>query len=410
LYLLLFCFLITRISFFVKSNINKKILVAIFIIKVAAGFAYAFFYQLPAYRINSDTFRFFAYSTKETDLLLRNPLGFLKDLFSYSYQSSGNIFSGENSYWNDLKSNVIIKLMAVFNVFSFTNYYINIVFFNFLFLFGLIGFYRLMQLYSTTNKWLLIGSIFLIPSFLFWCSGVHKDGLIFSAAGLAFWYFNLCLSKTFTLLRVLILAGLFMLIFSLRNYVCFALLLSFFGWYFATKSNKKTAFIYVYAFCIVLFFVSPFLHPKLNFPKYITLKQQEFKKLNGGSAVVVQDLEPQFSSFIKYFPNAVDMAFLRPHISEIKNKSYIPAILENLIILIIPVICFAFKKENFQLNNFSLACLCFAFSILLITGYTITFSGAVVRYKSLILPFLIAPFLSLLDINKIRIALFNKTN
>ena len=70
---------------------------------------------------------------------------FFKDIFNHRYSNSGNIFIAENSYWNDLKSNVIIKLLAICNVFTFKNYYANIVFFNFLFLFGLVAFYRLMS-------------------------------------------------------------------------------------------------------------------------------------------------------------------------------------------------------------------------------------------------------------------------
>jgi hypothetical protein len=62
-----------------------------------------FFYQLPAYHANSDTYRFFKYSLAETDILLQHPLKFIQDLFSSGYHNSGNIFIAEDSYWNDLK-------------------------------------------------------------------------------------------------------------------------------------------------------------------------------------------------------------------------------------------------------------------------------------------------------------------
>ncbi|MBW7952575.1 MAG: hypothetical protein H3C56_08480, partial [Chitinophagaceae bacterium] len=172
-------------------------LVVLFIIKVLAGLAYAWFYLQPNYHTNSDSFRFYAYSLEETNILLTQPLHFLKDIFSYGYTTTGNVFVGDNSYWNDLKSNIIIKLLAVCNVFSIKNYFINIIFFNFFFFFGLIGFYRVMQSIFTDKKYMLIIPVFLIPSFLFWCSGIHKDGLIFSAIGLVFYYFHQLLQKKF---------------------------------------------------------------------------------------------------------------------------------------------------------------------------------------------------------------------
>src|SRR5205085_4930113 len=110
-----------------------------FFLKIAAGIAYAKFYTLPRYYSQSDTWRFYRLSLQETKWLKRDPISFVNDLFHSGYQSSGNIFSGQGNYWNDLKSNVIIKLMAIFNVPSLSNYYVDIIFFNFLFLFGLVG-------------------------------------------------------------------------------------------------------------------------------------------------------------------------------------------------------------------------------------------------------------------------------
>ena len=401
-YLLLFSFLVTRIPFFTKSGLSKWQLVFLFIIKVAAGLAYAWFYKLPTYTINSDTYRFFSLSLQETDWLLKNPWAFFKDIFNHNYTNSGNIFIAENSYWNDLKSNVIIKLLAVCNVFTFKNYYANIIFFNFLFLFGLVAFYKLMSLLFTNNKWLLIAAIFLTPSFLFWCSGVHKDGLLFSAIGLVFWLFYQLLNKKFLLKNSLAIVLLLILIFSLRNYVCFALLISLFCWFLAHHfKHSILPFIAVYSLGIILFFTASFFNSQLNFPNYIVSKHQEFEQLSGGSLVITKKLEPTVSSFLNYLPSAVDMAFFRPHFSEIKNKSYLPAIAEVFFTLLLIVVCVIFRNKKIPISPPILACWFFGITILLIAGYTITFSGAIVRYKSLVTPFILAPLIGLLDTQKI---------
>lgn len=391
-YFVFFSWIITTIPFIKNSGIQKKWLIALFALKIIGGLAYAFFYQLPAYNANSDTYRFFNYSLAETDVLLHHPLKFVQDIFSSGYNSSSNIFIAEDSYWNDLKSNIIIKLLAICNVFTAKNYYANIIFFNFLFFFGLIALYRTFADFFTERKWLIIIIIFCIPSTLFWCSGIHKDGLLLSASGLLFWHFSNCINKGFNYKRIITILILLVALFALRNYIFFALIVAFFAWWLAYKTQKVwLVFLTVYGVGIVLFFVTPQLHANLNFPQYIVTKQQEFKQLSGGSLVQTNTLENNFSSFINYLPQALDMAFLQPHIYPLSNKSYLPAIAENILIIILLLIAsFSIKRTN-KLNVLFATNIAFSLTILLIIGYTITFSGAVVRYKSAILPFLLLP-------------------
>ena len=164
-------------------------LTGLFSLKIIAGLVYAWFYLRPAYYATSDTWRYFELSKAETDWLLKDPLAFLQDIFTNGYQQTGNLFLQNNSYWNDLKSNIIIKFLALCNVVTFKNYFADIVFFNFIFFFGPVALYRLTKQLFPVDKFLLITSIFLIPSFLFWCSGIHKDGFIFACIALILFYF-----------------------------------------------------------------------------------------------------------------------------------------------------------------------------------------------------------------------------
>jgi hypothetical protein len=49
----------------------------------------------------------------------------------------------------------------------------------------------------------------------------------------------------------------------------------------------------------------------------------------------------------------------------------------------------------------------FSFSFLLTIGYTVNFLGAIVRYRSIVLPFLLGPVICLIDWNRISRFLFN---
>jgi hypothetical protein len=193
------------------------------------------------------------------------------------------------------------------------------------------------------------------------------------------------------------------LIFPLRNYVSLALLPALLCWGMAYKIQKPLlVFSSVYFIGIALFFLSSSISPSLSFPQFIVEKQTEFRQLEGSSEIVSEQLEPKFTSFAGYLPSAIDMALFRPHITEIKNLSYIPAIGEIVLTTLLFMLFLFYRKrdiiENKAINFF---CVFFALSLLIIAGYTITFSGAIVRYRSLVLPLLITPLLCNIDWHKV---------
>lgn len=398
-YLAAFSFLITSIPFFKNTGLAKPVLLALFFIKILAGIAYGKFYTLPKYYSNSDTWRFYKLSVEETKWFLTSPLAFLKDLFSYGYGTTGNIFSGENTYWNDLKSNVPVKLMAIFNVLTSNSYYTNIIFFNFFFFIGLVAIFKILYSIYPLKKWIIIFGVFLLPSTLFWCSGIHKDGLILSAIGIGLYCFFRLLRRKYQLKHLLLILLSFTLVFSLRNYILFALIPAVLCWMLAERypDRKRLIFVTFYSIGIICFFIIPLIIPSINPPFFLAAKQHEFLLLPGDSQVKTDMLQPTFSGFIAFLPHALDMAFLRPHPNEFKNFSYVPALVENVLLIVLIVISIVGLNKKTAIPPLVICFFSFSISVLLITGYTIPFVGATVRYRSLVLPFLITPLLCITD-------------
>jgi hypothetical protein len=54
-------------------------------------------------------------------------------------------------------------------------------------------------------------------------------------------------------------------------------------------------------------------------------------------------------------------------------------------------------KQTFPDERFILFCLFFSVSVLLMIGYSVNNLGAIVRYRSVVLPFLIAPLLTMIN-------------
>lgn len=405
LYLIIFTYLITRLSFFKQSGLSKRTLGLLFIFKILGGFAFYAFYMLPQYHANADTFGYHKHSLAETDLLLSNPVQFIRELFIDPYADSNGLFAGTKSYWNNLKTNAFIKFLAVLNVFSFKNYFINIVFFDFIVFSGFIALYRVIKNH-TTHANILLAALFFIPSVWFYSGGIMKDGLIIAAVCFSIYMFDKGIQNGFKLRYWTILFLSIIALFALRNFVAFALIVSLVVWFISVKSKKPKLVFACVALLMLAGFCISFYIDGLNFGKFIATKQNEFYALEGTSRMNVELLQPTIGSFVSYFPSALDAAFLQPHFSFTGIAQTLPFFFENMALLLLFTLAIIFRFKN-QKPAIIYALIFFSTILILITGYTVTFAGAIVRYKTVYLPFLITALILMIDWKKIFL-LFRK--
>jgi hypothetical protein len=177
-YLVILCSLLLRVPFIKNAGIGSGTLLSLFLLKILAGIAIGWI-AIHIYGPGNDYWDTNDYAREEFQLLQTNPVKYLINIFTSSYQGGyGGVFSSGNSYWNDLKGNIVIKLVSIFNIFSRGDYYINSLFFNFIIFFAHVILYRLfIKIYPDRQVWVIIGC-FLLPSTLYFSSGIHKDGLV----------------------------------------------------------------------------------------------------------------------------------------------------------------------------------------------------------------------------------------
>ena len=133
-----------------------------------------------------DTWNYHQSGLIEYHILQNNPHEYFTNIFNDPYDKEGvdSFFGSKDSYWNDLKGNIFTKIVSIFHIFSFGQYYINVIFYAFISLFGPIAIYRVMMDVFPDKKNLLLLAIFFTPSFFYWSSGIHKEGLIFTGIAL----------------------------------------------------------------------------------------------------------------------------------------------------------------------------------------------------------------------------------
>ncbi len=395
-YLVLFAWLVTRTSFFTAAGLAKPQLVILFLLKVMAGILYGWigvYYGELAQMI--DTWAFHFESVEEYRLLRSDPPAFFQGIFRNSYhQGYTRFLASESSWWNDLKGTVFVKLLALFNLASFGNYYVNVIFYSYISLFGPVAVYRAMRDIFPQSRLPILLATFLVPSFLYWTSGLHKDGLLFLGLALVFYSFYFGLKGgRFSLRLALLLAAGLLLVLTLRNYLILPLVPALLAWLVALRVQRRPWLVFtgIYAFFILLFFTARYIHPRLNFPEEVVSRQQAFLKLGGGSAVEVETLQPSFASFFINAPQAFTLSTIRPYPADVRHLLSLAAAVEINFLLLVALACLFFRSGRFRLSPALLFCFFFSFSVLLIIGYTVNILGAIVRYRSIVLTLLLIP-------------------
>ncbi len=406
-YLVLFTWLITKIKFFTDAGLSRSQLIIVFLLKVMAGIFYGWmgiYYSGLAQM--ADTWMYHQNGIVEYHLLGDDPHAYFTNLFNNPAKGFDNLFTSSDSFWNDLKSNIFIKFLSILDIFSFGYYYVNVIFYSFITLFGPIAIYRVMNDVFPGRKIPLLIATFLIPSFLYWASGLHKEGLIFTALALIIHaiYFANKVGKITVLRWIVVLAGM-LILFALRNFVFAAFIPACIAWLLANKWRRHNLkiFLAVYTFFILLFFCGRYINPHLDFPQSVVNKQQSFLSLEGGrSNVPINELEPVFLSFLKNTPQAITLSALRPYPGDVRHLPSLAAAVEiNLLLLLLILFLFFRVKNKGPLDSSVYCCFFFSISLMLAIGYTSNNLGAIVRYKSILLPLLIIPLAVQVDWNRL---------
>ena len=410
-YCIVFCWLITRIRFFKESGLSARLLITFFLLRILVLIinCYVNLYYLPV----SDSVILNKMGIDEFHLLFQNPHEYLVNIFhTNSPDAYLRLLDDSHSFWNNLRTNLILKMLSIFNFFSFKSFLINTLFFNFLVFFGFVALYKIFIKIFPNAFYQLIACIFLLPSALYFSSEIHRDGLILLSLAMVVYHLFFILNEHHNSWKRILIVSLFLLlIFFLRNFVFIALIPALVAWILSKKFPKHSfiCFVVVYVFATTLFFYSGLIYSRANLPAYVSARQQSFIEIGkaGNSTIEINPLHANFKSFIVNAPQALDHALLRPFLS-FKGIQYIPFALEICLMEILFLLFLFFRKKNISIDPLIYFGLFFSFTMMLMTGYTVPIIGAIVRYRSIYLIFLLIPIVCYTDWEKLRKMLLKK--
>jgi hypothetical protein len=400
-YIILFLRMIGRLKYFKTAGFSTQSLQFAFLLKVFCGAAlfllYTYYYPV---RRDADTFKYFDDSKYLYEALWTKPGDFFRMLFgidceseyfkSAYYVKMNNWYrSYDNGLLND--NRLVIRINALFRIVSFGNYHVHSLLLNFLAFIGSFSLARLFLVY-TKSKWKTYLAVFLIPSVVFWSSGILKEAVLLFALGLFGWNFHKLLMDKWQWKRIPILLFLLAILLIMKLYVFIAFIPAITGWWISQKT-RRTILVYAVTVIVGVFsgYVLSWINPGLNFLEIIADKQRDFinlsKAFNVNSAIAMDYLKPNLWSFIQATPTALINTFTRPWPTEIKSILFLS--------------WFYGKRIEPKQWKFVIFCLTFSIVLFLIIGLTTPIIGAIVRYKIPAIPFLMISALIFFDSQKL---------
>lgn len=251
----------------------------------------------------------------------------------------------------------------------------------------------------------------MIPSVVFWGSGIMKDTFTFSATCFSFCgVYNIFIAKKERVKNILYLSIAVYIILSIKSYILFALLpglivftnferIKNVGSIF-TKIIIIPSFFVGFMFLLQIFLVDfSDLFGRYSADRILeeaAIQQQDLKRdVYGGNSFDIGEFEPTLSGVLAKFPYAVNAAVFRPYIWETGSPTMLISGVENLIISVISIyfllILGPIKILTYIFKDpYLIFCLLFTLILGFGVGLSTSNFGALVRYKIPFMPFFIS--------------------
>jgi len=409
--ILIFSLIILRWKFFRLPGLSPVFILFVFFLKIGAGFI-SFNYHNTYFAGGDGAI----YLNGGRDLLTlsgNDPETYIRllanqnrgqDDWEKAYKKI--IFWDSKSETNIIQDNRnAIRINSLISLMSFKSTGVHIIILIFISLIGL------MALYKTFSRWFktiyppaVFLATFLIPSIVFWTSGILKETHTLFFFGL----FLLQLSsflykpKTKSLLFTLLLG---IAVFLVRSYLAIVLIIPvlflILSQYFKTKAILKSLITIGFTLIIAVFILD-FIN--LNLFEVLKIKQNEFiqvgQQANSYFSIPILN---QKSDILRLMPGALINTYIQPQLFSFDSWLYIFPIIENLDILFMFFIALRYYRSPAAVEKRFLV---FVIMVWFIAGWLIgiliPIQGAVTRYKALFMPFLLISIFEITDWDRLK--------
>lgn len=404
LYFTLLALLVHKWSVFRLQNFDPKVITSLAAVKMLIGAFYVFCHI--SYINGGDVLHYF----NDGNIIfshIDNPLHFIQLVFG---GNGGEIPTHLSEpiyamgFWSDPAAYMVVRLNALFRLFSFGNIYTHGLFAGFLSFIGIFAIAKVFVRYLNASK-IAILSLFLFPSLLFWTSGLQKESITVLCIG---WitYFTISAGNGSFMKRYLILTIVAAcLLFVTRSYLLLLFMPSIVAYLVTSKRPKYPLLnyfgVYALAFLLLVFLPVPLLG--MSGLDILSNKIHQFSSLRvGNTSIDLAYSNYNMLELIQYLPRSLFNTIVRPTPGDINTLYLALSGVESWIVTFILItFFFRFRRFNEKQKNIMLFCLFYGWSFLIVIGWIVPNIGAILRYRSISLLFLVPIGLNAINFTKI---------
>ncbi|MBS1612838.1 MAG: hypothetical protein JST49_08465 [Bacteroidetes bacterium] len=408
LYFLLFNYLIYRFPLLQLRGFKAWVSCALFNIKFAAGLLiwaiYTFYYTDKA---TSDVHKFYTDAEVIYSALPHNPSAYATLMTSAGNDATAPYTAQMKNWERNFdeapinENRTVIRLNALLMLFSFNTYFIHILAMCFISLLGWVLLFNGMYQYINRPPTVLALLPLLLPSILFWASGVLKEPIL--VLGLGLFVYGL-LSPRLWLRVACCVLGIALLL-AIKFYVLVCVLHAAFAFVLLPKTTDtvKVSAKYLVLYVALAFAAFNVQHivPRINAMQMLANKQHHSVKeaiyFNAASRIDIPQVDANAFSIIKAAPIAIWNTLMRPYIWEGRNPMMLASALENLMLIGIILLSLLYFKWQPAHLNLMLCLLLASLSYFVVIGLCTPVLGNLVRYKAPLLPLFLYAFIIMAD-------------
>jgi len=389
-------FAVKRVGWFRAEGIPGNWVSIAFLLRIAAGFAlmavYTWYYTE---RVDSDTWKYFDDAMRIRSWWKEDPMRVIRFLFGAGIQGEEMaVWRDQLSGWNATYTygfpydyRTIVRLQLLLSVFTFGHYEAHVVWMAFMGLIGSLAIYRAVLPWWPHPPAILAIIPGVLPSLIFWSSGVVKEAPAWMLTGLLFLFVSSAIRLQKMRYPVLACITLFLLFF-LKPYLCLSLipgLSALLIWHTINRKWLVPCFVGSHILILILALSPVTINPAGNLIYVLNKKHEDFRNValetNAGSLIETSPLEGPADLFLR-LPQAFATTFLRPWIGEVSNPMMALAAVENTLLLIaLVVLLLNFRLPGLSSRPLWLLMWSFVLTNAIVIGYSVPVLGAVVRYR-----------------------------
>jgi hypothetical protein len=400
LFLLAFNYLLLRFDVLQFKSFRPEVTLLLFNMKFLAGLSiwwvYTFYYTDTR---QNDVYKFYRDAEVINTLLVQHPSSFFKMLTGKTDEHAATAIA-QTHHWNRKfdrspfnENRLLITMNAIWMMVSFKTYPVHILLMCFL---SLIGWVLLVNAVfdRMDSRQLFAIPIMMIPSVLFWNSGITKEPILIFGLGLLL--NGLFIGKK-TLVSILCFIVGSLLIAASKVYVLLFLLPAVGAHIFQINCSifSRTAIVYLvsYLLCALVVLSAKYLLPSADLLSILAAKQsnaiREALFFKAGSRVSLPEING-VTSLPFVAGKALVNVFFRPFIWEAKNPMMFITAIEKILLSLI----FMLGIIKFHPRHVSNKCVFFtllftSFCSIVLGGMITPVLGNLVRYTAPILPLLL---------------------